>query len=133
MNIAGLKEGDSLKPLILGPVSRLELIKYAGASGDFNPIHTIDEEAKKIGLPGIIAHGMLTMGRMARLFSSYLTQGYITEFSTRFAGMVFLGDVITYEAKVIEIESSTKTFLIIVKNQEDKLIAKGQLKFRLFE
>ncbi|MDQ0340810.1 acyl dehydratase [Caldalkalibacillus uzonensis] len=60
--------GQELDPLTIPPVSRLELIKYAGASGDYNPIHTIDEEAAKAGLSGVIAHGMLTMAKMARLF-----------------------------------------------------------------
>jgi len=52
--ITDLKLGDRLE-VTLNPVTRLDLIKYAGASGDFNPIHTIDAEAKNAGLPGIIA------------------------------------------------------------------------------
>ncbi|MDR2347648.1 MAG: MaoC family dehydratase N-terminal domain-containing protein, partial [Bifidobacteriaceae bacterium] len=54
----------------LGPVevllTRADLVRYAGASGDFNPIHWSDEAARKADLPGVIAHGMLTMGRAAQ-------------------------------------------------------------------
>ncbi len=60
--------GEELPSITLPPVTRLDLIKYAGASGDYNPIHTIDEEAARAGLPGVIAHGMLTMAVMGRLF-----------------------------------------------------------------
>lgn len=65
--LTALQVGSELENITLSPVTRLDLIKYAGASGDFNPIHTIDEEAEKAGLPGIIAHGMWTMGNLAKL------------------------------------------------------------------
>ncbi len=76
----------------------MDLIKYAGASGDFNPIHTIDGEAKNAGLPGIIAHGMWTMGNLAKLFTPYVEEGFIQDYSIRFRGMVFIDDVITLKA-----------------------------------
>ena len=69
-NILTLEKGKTLSET-LAPVSRMDLIKYSGASGDFNPIHTVDEEAKKTGLPGIIAHGMWTMGNLDKLFTPY--------------------------------------------------------------
>lgn len=129
MKITDVKVGDAIPPLALEPVGRLEIIRYAGASGDFNPIHTIDEEAARAGLPGIIAHGMLTMGRMTRLFSPYLEQGYMAEFSTRFSGMVFLGDVLTYSAVAVQSEGLSRTFDVSVSNQKEAVVAKGQVKF----
>ena len=84
--------GDELEEKALPPVSRLQLIKYAGASGDYNPIHLVDEAAKEVGLPGVIAHGMLTVATMGLLFSPYLEHGYVKSFSSRFSGMVFAGD-----------------------------------------
>ncbi|GGK30671.1 MaoC family dehydratase [Caldalkalibacillus thermarum] len=125
--------GHELEPLTLPPVTRLELIKYAGASGDYNPIHTIDEEAQKAGLPGVIAHGMLTMAKMGRLFSPYLHQGYLKEFQTRFVGMVFVGDTITVSGKVIEKEETEQgdvyTFDVQARNQKGVSVASGQVKF----
>lgn len=133
MNIVELKKGDALEPYTAQPVNRLELIKYAGASGDYNPIHTIEEVAIELGLPGVIAHGMFTMARMALQFSPHLEHGYIAEFSTRFSGMVLLGDVITYTAEVVEATALTKTFAIEAKNQQGKTVSKGQLIFQCYD
>ena len=99
-----LQIGEALDAIQLNPVNRLDLIKYAGASGDFNPIHTIDGEAKNAGLPGIIAHGMWTMGNLAKLFTPYVEEGFIQDYSIRFRGMVFIDDVITLKANLVEKE-----------------------------
>ncbi|MCA1599212.1 MAG: dehydratase, partial [Chloroflexi bacterium] len=69
--------GDALPARTLEPVTRLQLIKYAGASGDYNPIHTIDQAASEAGLTSVIQHGMLTMAEVGRLFSPYQDQGYV--------------------------------------------------------
>ena len=84
--------GDRFEERELPPIGRLQLIKYAGASGDYNPIHLIDEAAGEAGLPGVIAHGMLTVVAMSLLFSPYLEHGYVKYFSSRFSGLVFVGD-----------------------------------------
>ena len=80
--------GDELEGHTLPPVIRMRLITYAGASGDFNPIHLVDEAAKEAGLPGIIAPGMLTVATMGLLFFPYLEHGYVKGFRSRFLGMV---------------------------------------------
>lgn len=128
-----MTELKNIQPLVLEPVTRLELIKYAGASGDYNPIHTIDEEAEKTGLPGIICHGMLSMAKMARLFTPFLEKGCIETFSTRFTGMVFINDVITIQAELLETEGQTYTYSVVARNQKDDAVAKGKLTFRLYE
>jgi acyl dehydratase len=132
MNISLLNVGDLLDSIELEPVTRLELIKYAGASGDYNPIHTIDKEAEKAGLPGVIAHGMLTMGRMGRLFTPFVLEGFVQEFSTRFLGMVFLKDVITLKATLIEINDLTLYFLVEAVNQREEKIATGKVAFQTY-
>jgi acyl dehydratase len=132
MKISLLNVGDLLDSIELAPVTRLELIKYAGASGDYNPIHTIDEEAENAGLPGVIAHGMLTMGRMGRLFTPFVLEGFVQEFSTRFLGMVFLKDVITLKATLIEINDLTLYFLVEAINQRDEKIATGKIAFQTY-
>ena len=57
-----MKPGDDLAPLVKEPVTRVQLVQYAGASGDFNPIHWDPERGQEMGLGGVIAHGMLSMG-----------------------------------------------------------------------
>lgn len=63
-------EGDELPPLQVR-LTRATLVRYAGASGDFNPIHWNERAARAVGLPDVIAHGMLTMGLAARLVTSW--------------------------------------------------------------
>ncbi|KMM38343.1 MaoC/PaaZ C-terminal domain-containing protein [Guptibacillus hwajinpoensis] len=109
----------------LSPVSRLDLIKYAGASGDFNPIHTIDEEASKAGLPGIIAHGMWTIGNLAKLFTPYYQEVFLKEYSVAFKGMVFLGDVITLQASLESIKNDKYRFNVLAMNQRNEVVVKG--------
>lgn len=130
-SLANLQVGSSLEQIELSPVSRLDLIKYAGASGDFNPIHTIDEDAKKAGLPGIIAHGMWTMGNLAKLFTPYLEEGFVEDYVIRFAGMVFLDDVITLKAELAEKTDKLLTFNVAASNQKGKDVIKGSVKFKL--
>ncbi|TDL74401.1 dehydratase [Rhodococcus qingshengii] len=124
-----LQVGESVKEIQLEPVSRIDLIKYAGASGDFNPIHTIDEEAKKAGLPGIIAHGMWTMGNLAKLFTPYYEEGFVKDYSIRFKGMVFLNDVITLKATLKEVDEPNLHFHVQAVNQNGNEVLKGEVLF----
>lgn len=124
-----LQVGESIKEVQLDPVSRIDLIKYAGASGDFNPIHTIDEEARKAGLPGIIAHGMWTMGNLAKLFTPYFEEGYVQDYSIRFKGMVFLNDVITLKASLKEAIDNKLRFQVQAVNQNGSEVLKGEVLF----
>lgn len=128
--IADLEVGDALPEFQLAPVGRLDLIKYAGASGDFNPIHTIDEEAENAGLPGIIAHGMWTMGNLAKIFTPYLTEGFIQDYSIRFKGMVFLDDVITLKAAMTEKQGEQAKFAVEAVNGNQKNVLKGEVVFK---
>ena len=67
------------------PITRDSLVRYAGASGDFNPIHYRDDIAKQVGLPGVLAHGMLTMGLSIQPVISWLRgQGQVVDYSVRF-------------------------------------------------
>jgi acyl dehydratase len=125
--LAQLQIGESLKDVVLEPVTRIDLIKYAGASGDFNPIHTIDEEAKKAGLPGIIAHGMWTMGNLAKLFTPYYETGFIEDYSIRFKGMVFLDDVITLKATLKGKKEDKLAFNVAAVNQKGKEVISGEV------
>ncbi|WP_163527092.1 MaoC/PaaZ C-terminal domain-containing protein [Halobacillus ihumii] len=125
-----LEVGESLQSVTLDPVSRLDLIKYAGASGDYNPIHTIDEEAEKAGLPGIIAHGMWTMGNLSKLFTPFYEEGFIEDYTIRFKGMVFLNDEITLQAVLAENKEEQLGFDVAATNQKGKDVIKGRVAFR---
>ena len=92
--------GDTLPPLSKGPIQQIQLTRYAGASGDFNPIHQDDEFAKAAGMGGVFAHGMLSMGFLGRLVTSYAPRDRIRKLGTRFTAITWVGDVITLSGKV---------------------------------
>ena len=87
--------GDALPRLVKAPVRQDQLVRYAGASGDFNPLHTDPKIGEMIGTGGIIAHGMLIMGFVGQLLSDYVGPEALRLFNTRFKGMTHIGDVIT--------------------------------------
>jgi acyl dehydratase len=86
------KVGDELPPLSVR-VTRADLVRYAGASGDFNPIHWSDRIATSVGLPGVIAHGMYTMALAGRLVTGWAGDpGAVRSFGTRFTRPVVVPD-----------------------------------------
>ncbi len=87
--------GDELPRLVKSPVTHLQLVRYAGASGDFNPLHTDPKIGEAIGTCGIIAHGMLIMGFLGQLLSDYVGPNALRTFNTRFKNMTRIDDVIT--------------------------------------
>lgn len=94
--------GDVLPTLTKDPVTHLQLVRYAGASGDFNPLHTDSKIGEMIGTGGIIAHGMLIMGFVGELLSNYVGPQAIRKFGVRFKGMTHLGDIITCSGTITE-------------------------------
>src|SRR5215469_16708305 len=87
--------GDKIPKLMKPPITHLQLVKYAGASGDFNPLHTDPKVGEGIGTGGIIAHGMLIMGFMGQMLSDYVGPQALKKFGARFKGMTHLNDEIT--------------------------------------
>jgi len=94
--------GDALPKLVKAPVSHLQLVRYAGASGDFNPLHTDPKFGEMVGTGGIIAHGMLIMGFVGQLLSDYAGPGALRKFGVRFRGMTHIDDEITCTGLVTE-------------------------------
>lgn len=94
--------GDEIPALTKGPVTHLQLVRYAGSSGDFNPLHTDPRIGEMIGTGGIIPHGMLIMGFVGQLVSDYVGPQALRKFGVRFKGMTRLGDVITCSGKITE-------------------------------
>ncbi len=94
--------GDELPRLVKGPVTHLQLVRYAGASGDFNPLHTDPKFGEALGIGGIIAHGMLIMGFVGQLLSDYVGPTALRKFDVRFKGMTRIGDEITCTGTITE-------------------------------
>jgi acyl dehydratase len=94
--------GDAIPKLVKSPISHLQLVRYAGASGDFNPLHTDPKIGELVGVGGIIGHGMLTMGFVGQLLSDYVGPTALRKFGVRFKGMTRLDDVITCTGTITE-------------------------------
>jgi hypothetical protein len=90
---ADIEPGTEIPPKSY-QVTRLDLVRYAGASGDFNIIHWNDRAARSVGLPGVIAHGMYTMAQASRYVTEWAggDPGAVTEFGVRFSAMVPVPD-----------------------------------------
>lgn len=133
-----LSEGQKLEPMKKDPVTRVQLVKYAGASGDFNPLHTVDGFAQEAGLDGVIAHGMLSMGFLGQYVRSLIdVNGRIARLKVRFKGMVYPGDVLTCEGEVSKLERTergpTARFNLSCVNQEGTAVTTGQATVHFFE
>ena len=109
-----VKVGDPIKPIVLPPITRHQLALYCGGSGDHNPIHVDLDFAKKFGFKDVFAHGMLSMGFLGRLVTSYAPR-----------------DRITCQQKVVDMYDKKGGALWFVvsetsmKDQSGKLVAKG--------
>jgi acyl dehydratase len=109
INIASLEVGQEIGHIEF-LLTRDSLVRYAGASGDFNPIHYRDDFAKSVGLDGVLAHGMLTMGAAVQVAVDWVGDpGRIVDYGVRFTKPVFVdandGAVLTVVGKIGEIDS----------------------------
>ena len=109
--------GDEIPKLVKPPVTHLQLVRYAGASGDFNPLHTDPKIGELVGTGGIIAHGMLIMGFIGQALSDYVGPTALHKFGVRFKGMTHLEDVITVTGTITEKYESDGVGYIAGKTQ----------------
>jgi acyl dehydratase len=97
-----LAVGDAMPVLQLPPISRTTLALFAGASGDYNPIHIDIDFARKAGMKDVFAHGMLSMAYLARALTEWVPQRRILSYGVRFAAITHLGDRVQCSGKVVE-------------------------------
>lgn len=99
-----------LQPLEKKPITHSQLVRYAGASGDFNPIHTVVPVAKKAGLGDVISHGMLVMGFAGQALSQWFPRQNLRDFKVRFVNMTHPGEKLTITGQITqEIELADET------------------------
>jgi acyl dehydratase len=117
-------------------LSRDSLVRYAGASGDFNPIHYRDDVAASVGLPGVLAHGMLTMGLAVQPVVDWLGDaGLVADYQVRFTRPVLVdpaeGAVVTVTAKVGRIDEDAARIDLTVTFGGETVLGKAQVLARL--
>ncbi|WP_157155140.1 MULTISPECIES: MaoC family dehydratase [unclassified Diaminobutyricimonas] len=118
------------------PLTRDSLVRYAGASGDFNPIHYRDDVAAAVGLPGVLAHGMLTMGLAVQPVVDWLGDpGKVVDYQVKFTRPVVvdpdLGAVVTVIAKVGVIDDDGARIDLTVTYAGQTVLGKAQVRVAL--
>lgn len=123
-------KGDELPELKKGPLMEIDLVRYAGASGDFNPIHTVPRVAQEVGLDTTIAHGMMIMAFAGKMITDWAGVETLRQFKTRFSGMTKPGETIVCQGRVSKIVEEDGEALVMgrltVKGKaDDSLKLKG--------
>ena len=131
-----LKVGDTREEVVIEHLTRTQLVMYAGASGDYNPVHTDEVFATKVaGYPTVFAHGMLSMGATGRMLTNWVGDGRLTKYGVRFVSQVWPGDTLTARATVEALREENGQKLVDLKvvtvNQDGKEVVSGYASARI--
>jgi len=134
LSASDIEVGQTFTDVVVDDLTRTQIVQYAGASGDYNPIHTDDLFATKAaGYPGVFAHGMLTMGLTARLITDTVGDGTLTDYGVRFVSQVWPGDTLTATAEITAIREGEGLVELSVAtvNQDGTTVLTGTATARL--
>jgi len=131
-----LKVGDTYQEEVVKNLSRTQIVQYAGASGDYNPVHTDEMFTTQLaGYPSVFAHGMLTMGMTGKMLTNWVGDGRLTKYGVRFTSQVWPGDTLTAKATVTEIREEDGQQLADIEvsttNEEGVEVVKGSATARI--
>ena len=117
-----LAVGDHRDLVLVDNLTRTQIVQYAGASGDFNPLHSDEMFATQVAAyPSVFAHGMLTMGMTARVLTDWVGDGRLLRYGARFVKQVWPGDTLTARAEVTALREAdgvpVADFAIVTRNQ----------------
>src|SRR6185295_2715935 len=131
-----LKVGDTHAEQVVDNLTRTQIVQYAGASGDYNPIHTDEVYTTQVaGYPSVFAHGMLTMGLTGTMLTNYVGDGRLSKFGVRFTNQVWPGDDLDAKATVSALrEEGGKHYVdltLSTTNQDGKEVASGSATARV--
>ncbi|MFY2557750.1 MaoC family dehydratase [Corallococcus terminator] len=131
-----IRVGDELPALAKAPVDRVQLSRYAGASGDYNPVHVDELYAKSVGMPSVYAPGMLVMGMLGQLISDWARGGQMRRYNVRFIKMVWPGDTVVCKGRVSNRHGTAGRYFVDIdlwaENQRGELVMKGGAQIQLF-
>jgi len=130
LNATDISVGDTHTEVLVEDLSRTQIVQYAGASGDYNPVHSDEKFVREVaGYPTVFAHGMLTMGMTGRLITNFVGDGRLTNYGVRFVNQVWPGDTLTGTAEVTEIREADGGHVVDLKittvNQDDTPVLTG--------
>ena len=126
LSASNLKAGDTYKEGLVDDLSRTQIVMYAGASGDYNPVHTDEKFTKEVaGYPSVFAHGMLTMGMTGRMLTNYVGDGRLTKYGVRFTSQVWPGDTLNSTATVVDVTDGIVNLNVETTNQDGAVVLSG--------
>ena len=136
LSASKLSVRQTFEEVVVEDLKRTQLVQYAGASGDYNPVHTDEIYATKVaGYPSVFAHGMLTMGLTGKMLTDFVGDGTLTRYGVRFARQVWPGDTLTATATVDAIrEEGGQKFVdlsIVTVNQNGDVVINGSASARI--
>ncbi|MBV8575137.1 MAG: MaoC family dehydratase N-terminal domain-containing protein [Acetobacteraceae bacterium] len=131
-----LKVGDTRTERVVENLTRTQIVQYAGASGDYNPLHTDEIYTVQVaGYPSVFAHGMLTMGLTGKMLTNYLGAERLTTFGVRFTNQVWPGDTLDATATVAAIREEGgqhyADLTVSTVNQDGKEVLSGYATARI--
>jgi acyl dehydratase len=126
-----VKVGQAFEAVVVDDLTRTQIVQYAGASGDFNPLHTDEVYATRVaGQPSVMAHGMLTMGLTARALAGWFGEEALLEYGVRFVGPVWPGDTLTVRAVVEQVADGSVTVTLSTVTADGRTVLTGRAKAR---
>ncbi len=131
-----LNVGDTHSETVVDNLTRTQIVQYAGASGDYMPLHTDEVYAREVaGYPTVFAHGMLSMGATGVMLTNWVGDGRLTEYSARFTRQVWPGDDLTATATVTAIDSIEGQYFVqlevVTVNQNGQTVIDGKATARI--
>ena len=127
-----IKVGDSHERKLVEDLKRTQIVQYAGASGDYNPLHTDEPFATQAaGFPSVFAHGMLTMGITGRALTDYVGDGRLIKYGVRFVAQVFPGDDLTATLTVTDVRDDEVDLELVTRNQDGAEVLRGYASARV--
>jgi acyl dehydratase len=127
-----LHVGDTYSECLVEDLKRTQIVQYAGASGDYNPLHTDEIFTTKVaGYPSVFAHGMLTMGMTGRMLTNYVGDGRLTKYGVRFTNQVWPGDTLHATATVEEVANGIAKLKVETTNQDGVTVLSGYAEARV--
>jgi acyl dehydratase len=131
-----VRAGDEIPALAKAPVDRVQLARFAGATGDFNPLHVDEQHARGLGMPSVYAPSALGMSFLGQLITDWARGARISKFSVKFIKLIWPGDTVVCKGRVSDRYSETGKYFVELdvwaENQKGELVLRGAATLQVY-